>query len=310
MLYEPDHGRIQRWRKLRERIRCLENGPEKLELVRSFGDEIRLFMPDTVNSPTVDRDDIARALEVATVHGAIIGSWLEIDPANPAWPGRDRLFVVRQEDLVTACCVFATMGFFPMEKVADVVDHVDSAASLAVVPGIEEPGAPAESIPDLLWESGLESAKSKKRWRDANLRHDRWANEKWARSPAAWRSSVLLDTADPVTDGCRRLALRRDEAAAGLTAFVKVPRLDAASVAESWEASGWDVRVFNRTDCLGLHQFLLDNVFDRPVAAMIATGGTSQNPRHISRTYARRRESGLLGEMSDEQFSAMLEDSF
>ncbi len=42
-----------------------------------------------------------------------------------------------------------------------------------------------------------------------------------------------------------------------------------------------------------------------PLAIMIAIGQGSGTP-HISRTAIRRKESGLLGEMSDEQFNEIM----
>lgn len=305
--YLPDMQRISRWQKLREQIQFSQNSQQRLDLLRTFGDEIRRFLPDAAKAATVDRDDLARALEVATIHGAIIGSWLDLDPENPDWPGRDRLFIVRRDDLITTCCVFAGLGFFDETIVGSVIDYVDSSGSKAFVPGIEAPGAPVDAIPDLLWESAVESARSKKKWREANINHSNWADEKWAASPAVWRSCAILDTADPVTEKCRYLAARDDDAAAGLVVIIKVPRSEAPQLADSWAECGWDTQLKNRSDCLGIYQTLAEATFERPLAILI-TVGAMQTPQHISKTIIRRRESGLLGEMSDEQFNALISD--
>lgn len=309
MQYMPDLQRIERWQKLRSQIRNSKNNQRLLELLRTFGDEIRRFLPDAAKAATVDRDDIVRALDVASIHGAIIGSWFNFDPQNPFWPGRDRLFVIRRDDLITTCSIFAALGFFSPDIVGNIVDHVESSGSKSFVPGIEAPGSPVDLIPDLLWESAIESGKSKKRWKEANLNQSNWANNRWAESPAVWRTCAILDTADPVTEKCRSLTLRPGDQPAGLVVFIKVPRSEAGPLADAWSECGWNTAVQNRSDCLGIYQLLSDADFDRPLAVMIDIGATP-TPMHFSKTIMRRRESGLLGEMSDEQFNALISDSF
>lgn len=307
--YTTNHKRIELWRQMRQRVQHAKTEKVLLDYLRSFGDSIRPFMPGVATATTVSRDDIARALEVAIVHGTIIGSWLNIDPINPEWPGRDRLFVFRRDDLITTCSVLAALGFFSTNCIAEIIDHVETSGSKAFVPGIEAPGTPPDSIPELLWESAVSSAKSKKKWRTANLNQTKWADEYWAASPAVWRSCALLDTADPVTEKCRLLPKQHNDITAGLVAFIKVPRSDANDIVDAWQATGWNTFIVNRSDCLGLYQLLTETRLAQPTAIMIAVGDSMSPRRNISKTIVRRRESGLLGEMSDEQFSTIIGDS-
>ncbi len=83
-----DINRARRWQKMRRRIRYA-GGSERLNFLRYFGDQIRAFMPAISRAATVAPEDISSALEVASMHGAVIGAWLSLDPANPFWPGRD-----------------------------------------------------------------------------------------------------------------------------------------------------------------------------------------------------------------------------
>lgn len=303
-----DIGRAQRWQKMREDIK-LASGTKRLELLRYFGVQIRALIPSVVRAATVEPEDIARAMEIASMQGAVIGAWLSLDPANPDWPGRDRLFVIRHEDRINACAVLAALGFFPADTVAELVERVDTEGRRAVVPGIEAPGAPAEEIPDLMWESAVESARDKRRWRERLADTDlSWADPAWRDSPATWRTCGVFDAADPVAEKCRDLPLRGGETPAGLVALVKVPHVDAAAHADTWRAHGWETAIVNRSDYLGIYALLENAPLDKPLAVMLGLGKAA-TPRHISRTTIRRKESGLLGEMSDEQFSEIMGES-
>lgn len=298
-------GVVRRWFTLREKIRAAGSGPDRHRLLRLFGDEIRSIMPLVSRVPTVQRDDINRALEVATAHGAVLGAWLLMDPFNPDWPGRDRLFAFRREDLINSCALLSALGFFPKEDVARLVERVENEGRRAAVPGLEAPGAPSEEIPNLLWESALESARSKRRWREGLSGDVEWVDRAWLDSPAAWRSCGMFDVADPATDECRELPLRPGEEPAGLVALVKVGRNTAARVAESWSLCGWTAEVVNRNDCLNLYEILAVADMAKPLAIMLALSSAPGQP-HISRTVIRRREEGLLGEMPDNQFNQLM----
>lgn len=302
--YIHDIGRARAWKQQRQHIRAA-SGSDRLHLLRQFGDQIRSIIPEVAKAGTVERDDLSRAMDVATIHGAIIGAWLSLDPANPDWPGRDRLFVIRHEDLINTCSALAALGFFPVDVVAELVERVDVEGRKAVIPGIESPGVPAEEIPDLMWESALESARSKRRWRDALGGRLDWADPAWRETSAVWRTCGLFDIADPVTAKCRDLPTREGESPAGLTVLVKVPHSDVRAVVDEWYAHGWEAVMVNRTDCLSLYEALVSADMDKPLAVMLGSGIVAQMP-HISRTAIRRRESGLLGEMSDEMFSEIM----
>jgi hypothetical protein len=116
---------------------------------------------------------------------------------------------------------------------------------------------------------------------------------------------AILDAADPVTEQCRVLPGREGEKPAGLVVLVKVGHLEARELADAWTASGWRTAVVSRNDSLGLYEALTGADMGIPFAVMLAT--TSASTRlHISKTALRRREAGLLGELSDAQFNELM----
>ncbi len=301
-----DLGRARRWLRLRNRIRGADTSQERQRLLRRFGEEIRRLTPTLAKkASTVEREDITRADEVAAAHGVVIGAWLQLDPRNPEWPGRDRLFVIRREDLINTCSALSTFGFFPVDLAAALVERVDTEGRKAVVPGLEAPGFPAEEIPELLWESALESGRGKRVWRERVGEDAEWVETSWRDMPAVWRSVAIFDAADPVTEQCRVLPGREGDKPAGLVALVKVGHVEAQEMSDSWTAAGWRTAVVGRYDSLGLYEALTSADMGIPFAVMLAT--TSASTRlHISKTALRRRESGLLGEMSDAQFNDLM----
>lgn len=300
-----DLSRARRWLKLRDTIRRTRTESERSALLRCFGEEIRALMPSMTKASTVEREDIARAREVATAQGVVIGAWMQMDPANPDWPGRDRLFVIRREDLINTCSVLASLGFFPPELVPEIVERVDNEGRRASVPGLEVPGCPPEEVPDLLWDSAVESARSKRRWREQIGDGAEWADPAWSASPAVWRSVAIFDIADPVTEQCRVLPGRDGERPAGLAVVVKAGREEAPNLADVWAESGWNAAVVGHDDCLGLYDALTTADMGTPFAVILATGSGPALP-HISKTALRRREAGLLGELSDDQFHELM----
>lgn len=304
-------GRARNWLRLRDAIRSAEKDADRRVLLRHFGEEIRVLMPSVVKAAMIESDEIARANEVASAQGVLVGAWLQLDPMNPTWPGRDRLYVIRREDLVNACAVLSTLGFFPADQVAGFVGQVDAEGRKAMIPGIEAPGVPAGEVPGLLRESAVESARSKKRWRDQCVRigaeNASWADASWRDSPAVWRSCALFDAADPVTEECRALPGAGEEAPAGLVAIVKTPRGDADGLADRWTESGWTTAILSRDDSVGLYESLTGADMSKPFAVMLTIGSPSAR-MHVSRTAIRRREEGLLGEMSDDQFNDVMEE--
>lgn len=302
-----DVGRARHWLRLRDKIRKSPTGPDRLALLRRFGDEIRALMPMVVKASTVEKDDITRAHEVATAHGVVIGAWLQLDPMNPGWPGRDRMFVTRREDLINTCSVLSTLGFFPPEQVADLVELVDTEGRDAMVPGLEAPGYPAEEILTMLWESAVESGRSKRRWREQMAGDLDWVDPTWLESPAVWRSCAIFDASDPVTELCRVMPGEGADNPVGLVAMIKIARADAHGLAELWQDSGWESVVVNRNDSLGLYDTLMNADMGRPLAVMLSIGAMASQP-HVSRAAIRERESGLLGELSDDQFNEVMEE--
>ena len=303
-------AKARRWQEKRKRIQAA-SGAQKLRLLQSFGEEIRTLAPAFNRATTVEKQDIASAAEVSSAFGAILGAWLNLDPTNPQWPGRDRLYVIRRDDLINACAALSVCGFFPPETVAGLVEDVDTKGRKAVVPGIESPGVPVDEIPQLIWESATESARDKRRWRETlgSAGHNAWLSPVWRDAPETWRTCVILDTADPVTAQCRDLVRREDERLAGLVALVKTPEDAAHAVAEDWWGAGWDAALMDKSDILQMHDLLGGGRLEKPLAIVLSTSTKGRLLPHISKTVVRRRESGLLGEMSDEQFNALMGES-
>lgn len=302
-----DMSRSLRWRALRHKIRTVED-PERYRLLRILGDELRALAPSVVRASS-GTWDINVTLELATSQGAVLGGWWNAWPANPGWPGRDRLFLGRREDLLSISCGLAVLGFFPVDRVAQVVDAAMEAGREAEIPGLEACGLPFEEMACLAWESAIESGRSKRRWREqlgaeagAN-----WAEAKWCAAPEVWRTCIVADSLAPGARILRDMPSQGAEQPAGLVAMVTVNRADSANTAEQWRVMGWEAAVVARSDCLGLYHTLNSAPPDKPLAVMVAVGPSPQSP--ASRTGQRSRDTKLLGEMSDEQFNAIINET-
>lgn len=301
-----DPTRAGRWRAIRWSIRAA--GPEeRYELLRRFGNEIRVLASPAVRESTVNWDFNAAA-ELFTAQGALLGGWWQADPANPLWPGRDRVFVGRREDLLGTCCCLAALGFFPETEVATRIDFALAAGREGVIPGLEVPGLPPEEVLPLAWESAVESGRSKRRWREYlgldSVRE--WTDAAWRDSPAVWRTFVVADAV--LADRELRDRPRREQdSPAGLVVLVVVQRNDAPDLAREWHNAGWETTVVNRTDCLGLYEALATGRDARPTAVMLAIGHAPSSP--TARIARQPREVRLLGELSDDQFNAIMDES-
>ncbi len=58
---------------------------------------------------------IGGSLSVADLLAVLYGVVLNIDPANPTWPDRDRFILSKGHTAAAAYCVLAEKGFFPRE---------------------------------------------------------------------------------------------------------------------------------------------------------------------------------------------------
>jgi transketolase len=308
----------KRWQARRQRIRAA-SGSAKLRLLRAFGDELRALPPPAGRAPafaSVSPGD-------ASLFTALVGAWLSLDPSNPEWPGRDRLYLTSREDLAAACAALSLCGFFPPEKLPDIASHIDASGRNASVPGLEAPGVPSGEIPQLLWESATASVRDKKRWREmfgaGGAGHGAWLAPGWRGAAETWRSCVVLDAEDGIASACRDLARRRDEPAAGLVALVKAPEISAPDLIEVWADAGWRAVLVSGGDPLQLHDVLTGAKLDAPLAVVLSIAGrmpmqlsevVASVPRPpAAKVLARRRASELLGELPDEQFSALFDES-
>lgn len=298
-----DVARAKRWQKIRRKIRSA-SGHERYRLLRRFGDEIRAISP-LVAKASAQSWDMAAALELSTMQGVVIGGWAEMSPANPDWPGRDRIFLTRKEDLVTTCAILSTLGFFPSDQAAALLDQAEADGRDAVIPGIECPGArPAETMA-MAWESAVESGRSKRRWRDRFAKQNpKWAEPWWRESPAAWRTCVAADAGTPHAELLRDFPLRGGERPAGFVALLMAPRNEADALAEQWARSGWETETINRTDCVTLYHTLIRTPGAKPLAVFLATA--QPGSQNMTRIRLRRKEAELLAELSDDQFNALM----
>lgn len=291
--------KARQWQEKRRRIRSA-SGAVKLRLLQSFGDEIRALPPVPA----------ASAPEPVSLFNAVLGAWLNIDPANPDWPGRDRLFVVPRADLVNACALLAVCGFFAPEKLPDLVESIGSFGLNTTVPGLESPGIAVEEIPRLLWESAVASGRDKRRWREASgsFGHDDWFSSAWRDAPESWRTCVVLDSETSVAAACRELAGRREDQAVGLVALVNAPEACAAAVVADWESSGWRAVMVGARDSMRLHGILAEATLEQPLAVVlsVAAAGAGGSAKAVER---RVGGAELLGEMSDEAFTALFDES-
>lgn len=299
--------RAVRWRAIRSLIRKADNA-ERYRLLRRFGDEIRSLASDAIRD-SANEWDINVTLELATSIGAILGGWWNAWPPNPEWPGRDRLFLGRRDDLLPVSCCLAGLGFFPVNQVAGIVDAALEQGAEGSIPGLEAPCLPPGTIVELAWESALESGRSKRRWRDflGGEAGKEWADPVWSDSPETWRTCIALDGLTPEAHTLRDMPARGGERPAGLLVVAVVNRTDAAGIAEEWRAAGWEAVVVARSDCLGLYQTMTSAERGRPQVVVLAVG---TGPALFStRIREKRRDTGLLGEMSDEQFNALVNES-
>ncbi|MCD7908354.1 MAG: hypothetical protein LUH04_11865, partial [Clostridium sp.] len=97
---KDDPIRTARWRAIRRRIR-LGSPAERAVLLARLADEVRALTPLAVRASRQDWD-LADCLEMAAALGVVIGGWLALDPTNPEWPGRDRLYLSRRQDHIAA----------------------------------------------------------------------------------------------------------------------------------------------------------------------------------------------------------------
>lgn len=301
-------AQARRWQEKKRRLRAAA-ATEKLRLLLSFGEETRALASTFGRTgSTTHKYTPASVPEVSAAICAILCAWLNLDPTNPEWPGRDRLFLTRRRDLLNSCAALSTCGFFPSEAVVDLVVAVEAEGTKAVIPGVEAPGAPAEDIPRLFWESAAESARDKKRWREvlgAGVHAD-WFSPVWRDSPETWRSCVVLDAEDEVSAAVRALARREDESAAGMVALVKASEIMSEGVVKEWWDGGWDVILADCGDLVQVYSLLVDLRLERPLAIILSKFSA---PNKNSKTVVRRRESGLLGEMPDDIFSELMKES-
>lgn len=301
---QPDAGRAARRRWLRKEIRVAQ-GAERYFLLKGAGDDIRELTPLVAKASAMDWD-MAASLDLAAALGVIIGAWLTAEPFNPDWPFRDRLFLGRRDDLVTAAAAFAIMGFFSPHQAAKLVDQ-SQADTRAGIPGLEAAALSPEALAHLAWESAVDSGKSKKRWQERFPAHSAlsWIDPDWHESPAVWRTCVLVDHNDTAAAMLRGFPARGGETASGLVVMLAANRVETPQLASAWRDSGWEVVTINHDDFLELYEVLSAPVGDKPLAVVLGSGRAVSAARQVS-----DMGGGLLGELPDEQFTVIMKKLF
>ncbi len=303
---KTDPLRLTRWRTLRKRL-TRSRPSECAKALLAFTDEVNALIP-LVTRASNQQWNMSDCQEIANALAVLMAGWLTINPANPQWPGRDRLYLCRKQDLVAACSVLSICGLYPPEYVARLIDSALSDQP-AALPGIELAGQPSALQAKHAWESALESGRSKRRWREtcSHTTPD-WTNPEWRESPAVWRSCLVLNHDDASLPGIRALAAQNGEKPAGLVAIVVTPRDDALSNAEQWREFGWETLVADRNESTELYSCLWSRVTARPLALMLTVSDEPQmRPTNV--TARLDVQSPLLGDLPDDQFNALMGES-
>lgn len=303
----PDALRTHRWRTTRNLV-LRATASDRDRLLHQFGDEIRALAPLAARGSSKDWD-IGACLELATALGVILGAWMTAEPANPEWPGRDRIFLARSADTLAAGAALSTFGFFQPEYAAKLVDAAVNGDKNAI-PGLESVCAPTRELATEAWESGLESAWSKRRWRQhfgpgAGLD---WANPEWRDAPGVWRTCIVFEHQDEAAPLCRALPEQDGECPAGLSAVIVAPQNESVPLAQQWRDSGWESMVVDRSDGPGLYNVLTAPASDKPRAIILAIGQATSLGTSAT-TFRLARQGTLLGELSDDQFNAIMDST-
>lgn len=258
---EPDSKRIAAWRKLRH---LLDGAPEAV--VETHLNRFQADAATAIRNALRPGDPALESnLSLVRVLAVICGGFLDVDPFNPDWPGRDRLFVGGPGHLVAALAAAAATGHFSLSSVPEA-----ATAEIAMdgAPGLEAiPASPIQAL-TLGLESATKSAIDKETWR----RFFRASQEAgggatgWEDRPAVWNTYVVVDGSVLDAAFWEKAESADARRAAGLTVVVACTgNTNQKPIAERWEACGWE------TDCItGQTLFPLYQAIRKPAAGVRA----------------------------------------
>lgn len=109
----------------------------EIDNLQTLADNIRIEALKMVTRAKASH--IGGALSMADILAVLYGKYMQYDPSNPDWPGRDRLILSKGHCCTTLYAVLALTGFYPLsdlnkygEKGSYFLSHISSK-----IPGVE-----------------------------------------------------------------------------------------------------------------------------------------------------------------------------
>ena len=233
---------------LRETV-AAASAPDRPALLRSIASDIRVSVVNTIQGAGIGH--IGGDFSVADILTTLFFGVLRLDPANPAWPDRDRFILSKGHCSAALYSVLAARGFIGKDDLASFMaplSALNGHPNRRKVPGVEANTGPLGHGLPIGVGCAIAARLAGKDWRTFVVLGDGELQE-----GSNWEAAM--------TAAHHRLA--------NLTAIVDRNRLQQGArtedtsrlepLADKWRAFGWDVREVDGHD----HGALLD-VFSMP----------------------------------------------
>lgn len=179
---------------------------------------------------------IGGALSMADILAVLYGRVMQVDPADPAWPHRDRFFLSKGHACTALYAVLAILGFFPKDELVQYVSDGSPLLGHAShhIPGVElSTGSLGHALP-VACGVALAAKRKKLHYRIFVLMSDGELNE-----GSNWEASMFaahhrLDNLTVMIDHNKIQSLGTVEEV-----------LDTKPLAAKWSAFRWEVREVN-----------------------------------------------------------------